>query len=219
MRHLNSASVKTEKFAIKTIKTKVMKTTLKLALVFVLGLVAENLFAVGNLKLNIVPLDEKKAMVSIASLTNASLNVTITDDRGNIVYYQENDGQNGDYRKVFNFSELDNGTYFMKVASGSLTSERQIKKESDVITVGDEKTVLKPFFGVDSSILRCSYINYAQQPTEFYFYENDRELYTRKLGTKVVIQQALDISQLTKGEYRAVLIAGGEQFTYNIEIK
>ncbi len=196
-----------------------MKTTLKVTLVLALGLVASNLFAVGNLKLNILPLNEKKAMVSIASLTNSDLNITITDDRGNIVYYKENDGQTGNFRKVFDFSELENGAYYMKAVSNGMTTERQIQKENNSITIGDERTTLKPFFGVDDNILRCSYMNYSLEPIVFHFYKNDQELYTRNLGGNFVVQQALNISKLSKGQYQAVLSAGNEQFTYNIEVK
>jgi len=196
-----------------------MKTALKVTFVLALALIASNLFATGNLKLNIHPLNEEKAVVSISALTNSDLKITITDDRGNIVYYQENEGQDGNYRRVYNFSELEEGIYNMKVVSADLTAERQIQKVKNDIVVGGEKTTLKPFFGVDDNILRCSYMNYDKENTIFRFYNDDQEIYTRNMGNNFVVQQALDLSKLTKGEYRAVLTAGNEQFTYNIEVK
>lgn len=196
-----------------------MKTTLKVTLVLAFALLASNLFAAGNLKLNILPLNEEKAVVSISALTNADLKISILDDWGNIVYYQESEAPATNYRKVFNFSELENGTYSMKVVSSDLVTERQIKKTTNNIVIGDERTVGKPFFGVDDNILRCSYMNYAQENAVFHLYSNDQEIYNRKVGKDFIVQQALDLSKLTKGEYQAVLTAGNEQFTYNIEVK
>lgn len=196
-----------------------MKTTLKVTLVLALALVASNLFATGNLKLNILPLNEKKAVVSITALSSSALNITITDDKGNIVYYHENEDKNGNYCKIFNFSELEDGTYLMKVVSNDLTTERPLQKNHNDILVGDEKTTLKPFFGVDSNILRCSYMNYAKESTVFHFYSENQEIYTRNIGNDFIVQQALDLSKLKRGDYKAVLTAGNEQFTYNVEIK
>lgn len=196
-----------------------MKTTLKVTLVLAFALLAGNLFASGNLKLNIRPINDEKALVSISALTNADLKISIADDRGNIVYYQESDGTMPNYRKVFNFSELENGTYSMKVVSNDLVTERQIRKTASNIVVGDERTVAKPFFGVDDNILRCSYMNYSLENTVFHLYSNDQEIYSRKIGNNFIVQQALGLSKLTKGVYQAVLTAGNEQFTYNIEIK
>lgn len=196
-----------------------MKTTMKVTFVLALALLAGNLFATGNLKLNIHPLNDEKAFVSISALTNADLKISITDDWGNIVYYQESEASTANYQKVFNFSELENGTYRMKVVSNDLVTERQIKKSSSEIAIGEEKTVGKPFFGVDNNILRCSYMNYALENAVFHLYSNDQEIYNRRIGKDFIVQQALNLSKLTKGEYLAVLSAGNEQFTYNIEVK
>ncbi|HPR86241.1 MAG TPA: hypothetical protein PLG33_09320 [Prolixibacteraceae bacterium] len=196
-----------------------MKTVLKATFALALALVASNLFAVGNLKLNIRPINNEKAFVSISSLSDSNLNITITDDWGNIVYYQESEGKEGTYKQIFNFSELENGTYNMKVVSDDIATERQIQKTNDSIAIGAEKTTLKPFFGVEGNILRCSYLNFSNANTELHFYGNGQELYTKKIGNNFSVQEALGLSKLSKGRYSAVLTSGNEQFTYNIEIK
>lgn len=196
-----------------------MKTTLKVTLVLALALLAGNLFASGNLKLNIHPLNDEKAFVSISALTNADLKISITDDCGNLVYYQESEAPATNYRKVFNFSELENGIYSMKVVSNDLVTERQIKKTTNNIAIGDERTVGKPFFCVDDNILKYSYMNYAQENIVFHLYGNDQEIYKRNVGSDFIVQQALGLSKLRQGQYQAVLTAGNEQFTYNIEVK
>ena len=62
-------------------------------------------------------------------------------------------------------------------------------------------------------------MNYSQEKAVFHLYADNYEIYTRNMGEDFIIQQALDLSKLNKGEYLAVLTAGNEQFSYNVEIK
>ena len=84
-----------------------MKTTLKITLLLALVVVANNLFAAGNLKVSMIALKNVKAAVAISTLSNSNFNITISDEMGQIVYYQENTDQGDIFRKVYNFSNLE----------------------------------------------------------------------------------------------------------------
>lgn len=196
-----------------------MKTMLKVALLFACVALANTLFAAGNLNVNILPLNNEKAVVAISSLSNSDLSITITNDEGDIVYYRENAGQYENYRRVFNFSDLEDGTYKLKVVSGDLTGERQFQKKHDKISVGNEKTTLKPFFGYRDNILRCTYLNFTNEDVVLHFYDNNQEILYEKVVTGFSIQEAINLSKLKKGNYEAVLTAGNKLYSYNLEIK
>lgn len=196
-----------------------MKTMLKVTFLFALVAFANTLFAAGNLKVNILPLNAEKAVVAISTLSNSNFNITIADDNGQIVYYQENSNPGENYRKVYNFSNLEDGTYNLTVVSDDVTSERQFKKSHRIINVGEEKTTLEPFFGYEDGILRYSYLNFNKEVMTIYFYKNGEQIYTRSLGRGFNVQRALNLSKLDKGKYEAVLYAGGKQFSYPIEIQ
>ena len=196
-----------------------MKTILKVTFLFALVAFANTLFATGNLKVNILPVNAEKALVAVSTLTDSNFNITIADENGHIIYYKENSNTGENYRKVFNFSDLEDGTYQLTVVSDNLTAERQFKKSPGLIKVGEEKITLEPFFGYEAGILRCSFLNFNKEDITLYFYKNDEQIYCRNVGRDFSIQQALDLSKLDKGDYKAVLYAGAKQFHYPIQIQ
>ena len=192
---------------------------LKVTFLFALVAFANTLFAAGNLKVNIVPLNAEKAVVDISTLTNSNFSITISDDQGHVVYYNENSNPGENYHKVYNFSDLEDGTYKLKVVSNDITTERQFQKSHRIIMVGEEKTTLEPFFGYEDHILKCSYLNFAKDYMTMNFYKDHELVYTKKIGRDFNIQHALNLSKLVKGNYEAVLSTGEKQFLYPIEIQ
>lgn len=196
-----------------------MKTMLKVTFLFAFVAFANTLFASGNLKVNILPLNAEKAVVAISTLSNSNFNITIADENGQIVFYRENLGPDKNYRKVYDFSDLENGTYQLTVVSDDLTAERQFQKSRGHIEVGEEKTTLEPFFVYESNILKCSFLNFNKEDITLYFYKNNVEVFSKAIGHDFIIQQALDLSKLGKGSFEAVLSAGIKQFSYPIKIQ
>jgi len=196
-----------------------MKTILRLTGVLALVAVVNVVFASGNITLNMIPLKNEKAAVAISTLSNSNFNVTITDDKGQVFYYQENTDQADVFQKVYNFENLEDGIYKLTVLSEGLTTERQFQKHHGRILVGDEKTTMKPFFGYEGDLLRCSYLNFDNDKVTLQFYGANGELLSKQFGKEFSIQQALNLSKLDNGSYEAVLTAGDKQFTYNIEVE
>jgi hypothetical protein len=196
-----------------------MKTMLKITFLFALVAVANTMFAAGNLKLNMVALKNEKAMVAISALENSNFNITITNENGQIVYYQENSDPSSLYNKVYNFSELEDGSYKIMVVSSDLTTEREFLKSHGKIKVGEERTSIEPFFGYENNLLRCSFLNFMNEDVALRFYNNDQQVFYKKIGKEFNVQQALNLSKLGKGTYEAVLTAGDKQYSYPIEIQ
>jgi len=196
-----------------------MKTMLKVTFLFALVAFTNIVFAAGNLKVNIVPVKAEKALVAISKLSDSNFNITIADDNGQIVYYKENSNPSENYRQVYDFSDLENGTYYLTVVSNDLTAERQFNLSHGQITVGEEKTTLQPFFGYQAGILKCSYLNFEKDKVTLIFYKNDEQIYSKKIGRDFNIHHALNLSKLDKGDYKAVIYAGGKQFKYPIEVQ
>jgi hypothetical protein len=196
-----------------------MKTMLKVTFLFALVAFANTLFAAGNLKVNIVPVKAEKAVIAISKLSDSNFDITIADENGQIVYYKENSNPSENYRKVYDFSDLEDGTYYLTVASNDLTTERQFSLSHGKITVGEEKTTLEPFFGYQAGILKCSYLNFEKDKVTLTFYRNNEQIYSKEIGRDFNIHHALNLSKLDKGDYHAVLYAGGKQFEYPIEIQ
>jgi hypothetical protein len=196
-----------------------MKTILKVTLMFAFVAFANTLFASGNLKVNIQPLSAEKAIVAISSLTESNLKIKVEDSRGLIVYYKEVADPAGDYKKVFDFSDLEAGQYKLSVESDRLTAEREFEIKNWKIEVGDEKTTLEPYFGYNDGLLRCSYMNFPKENLTLNFYSQKQLLYTKEMGRNFNVNEALNLSKLDKGTYTAVLSTKDKDYTYNVEIK
>jgi hypothetical protein len=195
-----------------------MKTMLKVTFLFAFVAFANILMASGNLKVNIQPISSEKALVAISSLTESNLKIIVEDVQGNIVYYKEVTEPTGDYKKVYDFSKLEAGQYNLLVESDKLTTERSFEIKNWKIEVGKEKTTLEPFFGFNDGLLRCSYLNFPKENLTLLFYNEDQLLYSKEIGRNFSVTEALDLSKLDKGKYKAVLLAGNKEFSYPIAI-
>jgi len=195
-----------------------MNTMLKVTLLFAFVAFANTLFAAGNLKINMLPVNAEIAVVTISSISNSNLNITIADENGRIVYFKENSNAGEIYRKVFDFSVLEDGTYRFTVVSDDITAERQFEKSHRMIAVGEEKTTLEPVFGYENGILRCTYLNFTKEDMTLYFFKNNEIIYTKSIGRDFNLQEALNLSKLDKGKYEVVLFAGGKRFAYPVQV-
>lgn len=195
-----------------------MKTMLKVAMVVALFAFANTVSGTGNLKVNIMPLSAEKAVVAISTLSNSNFSITVADEMERIVYYNENSEPGEYYRKVFNFSDLEAGKYILRVVSNDLTTERPFEKTSKGIKVGEEKTILEPFFGYEDGLLRCTYLNFPNENVKLTLFENDQLLYSKNVGRTFNVNEGLNLSKLTRGNYVAVLSTGGKEYVYEINI-
>jgi len=196
-----------------------MKTILKVTLAFAFVAFGNTLFATGNLKVNIQPISAEKALVAISSLTDSNLKITVEDSQGRIVYYKEVAEPTGDYKKVYDFSDLDAGNYKLSVESDRLTSERSFEIKNWKIEVGNEKTTIEPFFGYNDGLLRCSYLNFPKDDLTLYFFDQKQLIYTKEIGRNFNVSEALNLSKLDKGNYTAILSTKDKDYSYAIDIK
>jgi len=196
-----------------------MKTMLKVTLVIAFAAFANTVFASGNLKVNLLPIAGEKAVVAISTLSTSNFSITVTDENDQIVYFNETTEPLENYRKVYNFSDLDDGSYKLTVLCDDLTSERQFHKKHGVITVGNEKTTIKPFFGYEDGIFKCTYLNFPKENLTLYLYDGKQLLYTKTIGRNFVVNEALNLSKLENGTYVATLSAGGKEYYYNLDLK
>lgn len=196
-----------------------MKTIFKVMMLFALVAFANTVMAVGNLKVNILPLNEEKALVAISSLTGSTLQIKVEDDMGRVVYFKETADPSDNYRKVYNFSYLEDGEYNLSVVSNNLTTERAFEIRHGKIKVGDEKTTIEPFFAYEDGYLKLSYLNFAEENMTLYFLEDNQLIYSKKIGNDFNVSEALNLSKLGEGNYVAVLAGRDKEFSYPIEIK
>jgi len=198
---------------------KTINTISKLTMLFAFVAFANTLMAGGNLKVNILPLNSETAVVAISTVDAANLQISIENDRGEKVYYKETDAENKDYRKVFDFSNLDRGDYKLTVTTNGLTTERTFSIDSENIAVGKEKSLIEPYFAYKNGVLKVSYLNFPEENVNLNFYANSDLVYSKEIGTKFNVTEGYDLSKLEKGNYSVVLSTDSKSYTYDLDLK
>jgi len=196
-----------------------MKTISKLTMLFAFVAFANTLMAAGNLKVNILPLNSEQAVVAITTVDAANLQISIENDKGEKVYYKEPDADNKDYRKVFDFSNLEKGEYKLSVSTNGLTTERNFSIDNENIAVGSEKSVLEPYFAYKDGVLKISYLNFPEENMNLSFYTDGDLVYSKEMGKKFNASEGFDLSKLEKGNYTVVLSTTSQSYSYDLDLK
>jgi len=197
---------------------KTIKTISKLTMLFAFVAFANTLLAGGNLKVNILPLTSETAVVAISSVDASNLQISIENENGEKVYYKETDAENKDYRKVFDFSNLERGDYKLSVTTDGLTTERNFSIDKN-IAVGKEKSLIEPYFAYKNGVLKVSYLNFPEENVSLNFYANNDLVYSKEIGTKFNVTEGYDLSKLDKGSYSVVLSTDSKSYSYDLDLK
>ena len=198
---------------------KTIKTISKLTMLFAFVAFANTLMASGNLKVNILPLTSETAVVAISNAEESNFQISIENNKGEVVYYKETDAQSNDFRKVFDFSNLENGDYKLSVTVDILTTERSFSIKNKNIAVGKEKNSIEPFFAYKDGILKLSYLNFSEEKLSLNFYNESDLVYSKEIGDKFSINEGFNLSKLDKGTYSVVLSTNDKTYSYDVNVE
>ena len=198
---------------------KTIKTISKLAMLFAFVAFANTLMASGNLKVNILPLTSETAVVAISNTAASIFQISIENEKGEIIYYKETGADSKDYRKVFDFSKLEAGDYKLAASIDGSTTERSFKIGNKNIAVGKEKSIMEPYFAYKKGVLKLSYLNFSEENLSLNFYDKNDLVYSKKIGDKFNVNEGFDLSKLNKGNYSVVLSTDSKSYTYNVNVE
>jgi hypothetical protein len=198
---------------------KTIKTISKLTMLFAFVAFANTLMATGNLKVNIVPLTNEKAVVDISNAQASTFQISIANDKGEVVYYKETEDASDNYRKTFDFSNLENGDYKLSATVDQFTTVRSFKIKNKNIAVGKEKNMMEPYFAYKDGILKLSFLNFSEGNLSLNFYNNDNLVYSKELGYKFDVNEGFNLKKLDKGSYSVVLSTDDKTYSYNVNVE
>jgi len=196
-----------------------MKTIRTLTMTFAILVLANVAMATGNLRVDILPLTAERAVVAISNSAESNFEISIENSAGEIVYYKETEGKVLDYRKVYDFSRLEDGQYTLVVNIDGATSKREFSIDSRNIAVGKLKNLVKPYFAFDNDVLRVAYLNYPGETMDLMIYEGDNLIYNKALENTFSVNEGLNLSKLKTGNYQVVLATGDEVYDYTVQKK
>ena len=190
-----------------------------LTMMIALTVIANIALATGNLRVHILPLTPERAVVAISNNAESKFQISIEDANGAVVYFKETEGNMADYRKIYDFSQLEKGDYKLVVSIDGTIGERNFSIDHKEISVGKEKTLVAPFFSYKDDVLRVAYLNHEGQKPNLYIYADGELIYSKALENTFSVNEGLNLSKLSAGDYKVVLASGNEVYDYAVAVK
>jgi hypothetical protein len=195
---------------------KTMKTFIALVIA---GLIGNSAMASGNLRVNIASGAKDLAEVEIFNVKMSTFEIDVKDAYGEVIFYKETQAPATNYKRNYDFSRLEDGTYFFTVKIDNETTETKFNIERGQVKVVEEKKMVDPVFVMDNKQLKMSYLNFDQEKTRLIVYDRFRNtLYEKDLKSDFVTQHGLDFSNTPRGNYEVVLSSGNNVHSYDVFI-
>ena len=191
-----------------------MKTK-KFAFVFLALAFAIGAFATETPKMNIVTVDDSKAIVTAVTDSRVSSEISIVSEDGTIVYSKNTKGAAG-FKSVFDLSKLADGRYTVKLKAGQATVKSELELAKGKVVVNPSKTEFEPYFSYNKKMLKVSFLNFDCKDMSLLVYNNSELVFQAELGNDFIIQRAFDVSKMVEGKFEFILTGTGEEYCYNV---
>jgi len=186
-----------------------------LALLFV----SAGVSASGNLRVNVTGPASESATVKISNTQLSTFDIKVTDEDGRTIFTKKTQSPSKDYNRKYDFSQLENGIYFLTVKAEKTTNETKFSVKNGEIELMGERKMLEPYFNFDDKKLKMTFLNFSAEESSLIVYDDNRnELYSKKLSTDFNIQHGLDMSNLPKGDYEIVLSTNINLYDFSVSI-
>ena len=172
--------------------------------------------AVEKPRMNVVPVSADRALVSIQNENAAYFELSILAQNGDIVYYKQSTKPLTDYQKVFDFENLENGSYVMNLKVNDTQLSRNVEIFSKEILVGDSKLRFDPFFEYNNDVLKFSFLNFDKELYKISIIGDQGLVYKSKVGDDFALTSGYNLSALEKGNYRVVLSSWSNEYVYSL---
>ncbi|MCA1760817.1 MAG: hypothetical protein LC658_13700 [Bacteroidales bacterium] len=198
-----------------------MKNLKRNLMAIALVLVSGALMATGNLKVNIIPAENNKAMVNISNTAQSQFEIELKNEFGEMIYYKQTNSPVISYSKLYDFAMLEDGNYIFEVKVNNEKEVTDLKINNGNVLIMDTRKEVEPFFTVNENRLEISYLNYAQEEMKIYVYDKrtNELLYEKKLEPSFALNYGLDFSNLNKGKYDAVLAGENNFYEYAVTVE
>lgn len=196
-----------------------MKTMKTILAVVISGVIGSSAMASGNLKVNIASGSKDLAGVEIFNVKMSTFEIDVKNDMGEMVFYKETSSPATSYKRNYDFSRLEDGTYFFTVKIDNESTETKFDIKRGQVNVVEEKKMVDPVFVFDNKELKLSYLNFNGDNTTLIVYDSSRTpLYDKDLKSDFVTQHGVDFSKVPRGDYEVVLSSGNSVHSYDVFI-
>lgn len=195
---------------------KTMKTTL---LVTLFAFIASAAFASGNLKVNMEQTASEEAVVEASNVESKLFEIEFRDAYGDRFFTKKTTDNSFTYKRKYDLSTLDDGTYFMTVKHGDEKFQKEFTVRSGDIQVVNQRKVVEPHFKVEGDMVKLSYLNFPNDNMSIAVFDEGKLLHEEKLETQFAVHKGVDLSDLRPGNYKVIFASGFDIFEYDVALK
>lgn len=193
-----------------------MKTIITISFLIASAIASQLSFASGNLNVSVSKLENRKAMLEVSNTADKVFEISILSPMGEKIYSHQTKGMSAEFKKSFDFSNLEEGIYKLSVKTEGGSKEQMITIGRDVISYGEEVTKTDPFFSYRDGQLNLSFLNHHNETMNIYLYEKGELIFEKNLANETSISKGFNLANLNKGDYQVVFAAGDEIYEYEV---
>ena len=193
-----------------------MKTIKFLSTVVAVAIVAVAT-AVEKPKMNVLPLTADRAVISIFNNDSARFELSIHAQNGDLVYYKQSTKPINSYQKVFDFEDMENGSYSFNLRINDTQLSRDFEVASNEINFREQKLRFDPYFKFEDNKLLFSYLNFDEEKLGLSIYGSEGLVFHTKLGDDFNISSGYDLSKLESGTYDVTLSSLTNEYSYSLK--
>ena len=180
--------------------------------------VAATGFATQLPTMNVIPVKNEKALVAFETMSPATFELSLKNQRGETIYYKKSEKPAQSYKLVLDLKDLEDGNYHVNLKHGNCNLDRLITVSNGMnLKVGEEIRMFSPYYKFENNTLQVSYLNNSQKNVFLNIYRDGQYITGKKLGKELCIQKALDFSKLEKGSYEVVLSNNSNEFQFSVQ--
>lgn len=193
-----------------------MKTTM---IALALTVMAGFAYGSGNVRLNMNPAEADKAYVEISNATLSQFDIKVEDAYGDLIFSKKTMEPTAAYKRKYDFSALDNGSYTLTVKSEKEVNQTRFSIKNGNIEILEERKIVEPFFKMEENTWKMSYLNFPMEEVNIYVYDRSQLLFEKKIDPVFAVHEGLDLSKLAPGNYEIVITTPKEIFEHEVKVK
>jgi hypothetical protein len=168
--------------------------------------------------MNVIPVEQEKALVAFEAGTPAAFELSVTNNKGETVYFKKSEKPVANYRMIFDFHDLEDGNYKISLDYNNCKISREVLiSDHRCMRVGEEIKCYGPFYKYEDNHLKISYLNQSQKNMHVNIYRDGYFVAGKKLGKDLCIHKMLDLSKLEKGTYEVVLSNRNNEYPFIVQ--
>lgn len=194
-----------------------MKTIIAIGFFVAFTLISQVTMATGNLKVNLIPQADGRALLAISNNADKNYEISISNSEGEMIFYHETEAEHTEYNRTLNFSKLEHGSYKMIVKIDGASTEQALTVGKTGIHVGNIVEKTEPIFSFKNNQLRVSHLNHNQDEMSLYVYQSGSLIWDKEMGNTFALTVGYDLSKLDRGNYQIVFSSGDETYEYDLK--